>query len=603
MLKMLLQGVPVNYPSDISLNLIYENPFFFNDRIPSSHSLNFTLPATNHNLKLFNRPDRMNSFGSFKEYDGFEIYFGTVRMLSGVLVVQEFERNIKCFFRGSVISDGMRAPLYELPMTYYGFGTDTGSSNLFDPDYWAFAYRELIQDTHFNNSDFCAPVMRIADEPWPYLDQENEMPTGFGNFATMRQYFNFFNARQEQYVLFDGSATAHTVVFPFLRARYIFEVFFNGRLDVNPFASGELQKVVLSSTYHPMYDEEVLAIRRGILLDGYSAQGSPDNYFYLNSFLPSLPANELIRELIKLISATMFPAGNAFSIRTNADILADTNRLDWDPKRINTLTFGKREGQNYAYGYAQSVQPLEEFNGPEVETVDEMYNYPVPPADGEIDVYVQSTQELWTKRLRPKADPADPQRFIFELQGSALGATPDDQGGFDMKPNLEPVHMGIHEYWHENTNLDGIDLGSWYVPEFRGNRFARPQRPQIGLFHGLKRSFSTLFGSTLGSPNRYPLMTAHNYDAYGNRLGDLSLEWEGPDGLLANFHSEYRDYIGQDKRFVRGLFLLNAIDLKNMDLSRKVHLKGMNFFIERINITIRQNKIEPAQVDLVQADL
>lgn len=98
-------------------------------------------------------------------------------------------------------------------------------------------------------------------------------------------------------------------------------------------------------------------------------------------------------------------------------------------------------------------------------------------------------------------------------------------------------------------------------------------------------------------------MTPHNYDAHGNRLGELSLDWEGPDGLLSSFHTAYRDYIAGDKRFIRGLFLLNALDLKNMDLSRKVYLRGMNFFIERINITIRQTKIEPAQVDLVQADL
>ncbi|WP_162343236.1 hypothetical protein [Cyclobacterium salsum] len=603
MLKMLLKGVPVNYPPDISLNLIYENPFFFNDRIPSNHSLNFSLPATNHNLTLFNRPDRLNSFNSFKEYDGFEIYFGTVRILSGVLVVQEFERDIKCFFRGSVITDGMKSPLFQLPMTYYGFGTSTGSNNLFNSDFWASNYRELIWPTLFNNSDFCAPVMRLADEPWPYLNDPNDIPKNAGNFASLKQYINFFNAREENYVLFGSSSPVHTVVFPFPRARYIFEAFFDGRLDVNPFASGELQKIVLSSTYHPRYNESLLSIRRGILLDGYSSGGeAPDNFFYLNSFLPSLPANEMVRELLKLVAATMFPAGNGFSIRTNADILADTSLVNWDAKRINRLTISKREGQNYAYGYGQAVEGIEEFNGVEVDTVLDLFNYQVP-SEGEIDVYVRDTKELWTKRLREKSDPQDPQRYLFDLKGTGLGAAPsEDQGGFDMKPNLEPVRMGIHEYWHEDSNSNGIELGSWYVPEFRGNRLARPERPQIGLFHGVRESFSTLTGSE-NSPNLYPLMTPHNYDAHGNRLGNLSLEWEGSDGLLSNFHSAYRDYIAADKRSIRGLFLLNALDLKNLNLSRKVYLRGMNFFIERINITIRQNKIEPAQVDLVQGDL
>lgn len=45
------------------------------------------------------------------------------------------------------------------------------------------------------------------------------------------------------------------------------------------------------------------------------------------------------------------------------------------------------------------------------------------------------------------------------------------------------------------------------------------------------------------------------------------------------------------------------MDIANLDMSRKVHLRGINFFIERVELTIRQNKIEPAAIDLIESDI
>src|SRR5690606_705843 len=75
MLKITLNGTPLNIPPDLQLNLIFENPLLFNDRIPSSHSLSFDLPATAHNLRIFGNPNRLNSAVVFREYNGLDIFF------------------------------------------------------------------------------------------------------------------------------------------------------------------------------------------------------------------------------------------------------------------------------------------------------------------------------------------------------------------------------------------------------------------------------------------------------------------------------------------------------------------------------------------------
>lgn len=599
MLKFVLNGVALNYEKDIALNLIYENPFFFNDRIPSSHSLNFELPPTDHNLKQFNFPNRLNGLGGFKEYPGFEVFFATHKILSGVLVVQEFRTRIKCFFRGSVITDNMRQPLFQQEMNLYSFGTNTANTNIYSPNFWGNNYRLLIKSSIQNTQDFACPPMRYPDMWFTSVDNENEIPIAGGNQATLRAYFNFWNPHEEEYVMRGGAQDVHTVCFPFPKLRYIFDVFFGGQLQENPFAEGELERLVATSTFHPNFNLDLVTQRRGFLLDGYSEFGADDNFILLNSFLSRMPANAFVREALKLISASLFPLGNGFLIKRNREVLEGETVIPWDKKVASRITIGKKEGESYEYGYDDPLPTNEEFQGVQVDDIVDLYNYTVP-LDGEVEIYVNRTKETWIKRRREKFNVNDPDRFTYELVSTGLGAA--SESGFNMKSGLIPVEMTIDEYWRENVNNNGLEFGSWYVPVWRGDRLVRPELPQIGIFRGHTDAFTTLSGSPT-SPNFYPLLSPYNYDAFGNRLGDLSLAWEGEDGLLENFHKQYKEYIEQEKAFVRADVILSPTDLKKMDLSLKYHLRGMNFFIQRLNVTIRQNKIEPAQVDLVQADL
>jgi hypothetical protein len=98
-------------------------------------------------------------------------------------------------------------------------------------------------------------------------------------------------------------------------------------------------------------------------------------------------------------------------------------------------------------------------------------------------------------------------------------------------------------------------------------------------------------------------LAPHNYNAYGERQGSLSLEWEGPYGLINLYHRAYMNYIKAKKKKVRSLFVLKPLDIANLDMSKKIHLRGINFFIERVELTIRQNKIEPAAVELIESDI
>lgn len=605
MLKMLLKGVPVTYRPDISLNLIYENPFFFNDRIPSTHSLNFNLPPSAHNLRTFQNPDRINVRGAFKEYDGFEIYFSTVKILTGVIVVQEFERDIKCFFRGSVITDEMRKNLSDIEMEKFDFGGVRNSDDFYSTDFYGNFYRGLIQSTISDpEAKFVVPPVRIKDTQWPNLENQNTIPTYGGNLAGAVMYFNFFNARDEEYLFFDNINPEHAVVFPAPKIWYIFDRFFGEKVNLNPFAEGDLKRLTLLSTYHERFrDNMYYGGRRGMIMDVYPFDLYEDEgYFYLNSFLPAIPANVLIKESLKLICSSLFPSGNRFLILSNHDVLASTSTVNWSSRQMGKLTLSDQPGQLYAYGYSDTVPATDDDDQENVvNTIHQMFQYPMGE-ERELEIYVKSTKELYRKKLRDKPNTMAPDRFDFELIGSAMGKS-SSASGFEMKSSFVPLSMSVYEYWADHFDESGIPFGSWYVPDWEGVRKVRPDKLYIGLYHGLQDAHTELPGGSLSSPNRYPLLAPHNYNAYGERQGELSLEWEGPYGLINLYHRAYMNYMEATKKKVRSLFVLRPLDIANLDMSKKVHLRGINFFIERIEVTIRQNKIESAAVDLIESDI
>lgn len=288
--------------------------------------------------------------------------------------------------------------------------------------------------------------------------------------------------------------------------------------------------------------------RRGMLMDVYPFDLYEDNgYFYLNSFLPAIPANDLIKECLKLICSSLYPSGNRFLIRPNHEVLASTSTVNWSSKQIGKLTLSDQPGQAYVYGYTNTVPPTSDSDQENVvNTIHQMFQYPMGD-EKEMEIYVKSTKELYRKTLREKPNTTADDRFEFELLGSSMGLG-IKESGFEMKSELTPIPMSVYEYWADHYEESGIPFGSWYVPDWEGERKVRPDKMYIGLYHGLQDAHTELPGGSVSSPNRYPLLAPHNYNAYGQRQGELSLEWEGPYGLINLYHRAYMNYMEASKR-------------------------------------------------------
>src|SRR5690606_13221180 len=146
----------------------------------------------------------------------------------------------------------------------------------------------------------------------------------------------------------------------------------------------------------------------------------------------------------------------------------------------------------------------------------------------------------------------------------------------------KPLPLVPQQYWvtAENDLEDHPELLFWTVPVFEGDRGIRPDNANIMFHRGMVKA------TNLFVDHEYPLLSPYRRAPDGTSVGDIELRWEGPDGLLATFHSQFKNWIERARAKVTGNFLLSPIDLHNLDITSKVHLQGRNFYVERIQVTL-----------------
>ncbi len=406
MLKITISGEPLDLPKDIALSLIFENPMFVTDRIPTAHSVSSSLPPTDRNLRLLGHPERINRKNRLREFEGIRVYFDSVMFLKGVLVMTEFDQDIKFFIRGAIFSEEMKAPINEADMDTYSFGS---VGNRFTPNFYlagdfGYLYREYVHDTLTGSSDTRFAPIRIKGVEFP--DGNSPTPTGYGNYATSIMYFNFWNAYREEFMLGYPSFQAHTVCFPFLSVKYLVSEIFDSSLINNPFTASELSKLVITSTYHPRFSDVVLSAYRGVLLD--SSELDASQFLNLESFTTSMNFNVLIKQILKMFCMTLFIKADEFEFKYNRDIMEESSKIDWSQKLVGDLASWTEDGEEYSYGY-QGYQSIEKPYGiSEVDNIEDLAALTVPEGE-EKQVWVTNTNQMFDLRNR------------FEDEGSSYG--------------------------------------------------------------------------------------------------------------------------------------------------------------------------------------
>jgi len=605
MLKLKVNGYNLNLAEDIAINLTIENPLITTDRIPIPGSLSFELEPTPTNLKATNYPNRV-TVAPIDLSSEFELSFGPVIFLKGTFMVLGFDKKIKCQVVGVTLSDYAKKSLKDVTLQRYDFGRGTENyPNFTTSGSYGYAFAQKIQQSIPGTDLFVAPPVRIAGVEYDRTNGGNGRPDRGGsttageNGLVMadQMYLNYFNPRAKTYW---PQSFWHPWIYPMPKVSYVVDYIFDKVLEVNPFLTGELSKLVLVTSFHRNWPRRILLdndFPRLPMVPGTGGrptrvpvssipdQYKADTFFRLESFLPDMPSSEFLQSILKMFCATLYPVSGKLRLMYNKDIFASTAVDSWSDKLTGRLSTELMDLQTYMYGYSGVDSDDEVIGEFSVNSVQDLINLDVTEINGAL-INVATTGQVFRKTVKEGT-------AFYDLENSGLGGQKEGDNTFDMVSQMSPLKMSLNKYWWIDTSTTTLPKLDWYVPEMGVNRESRPVTTSVMFYHGLKSTFT--------AGDEYPFLTSHNYDHFGNRLGDISLSFNGPDGLIAKYHTVFKAWVEKKKIKASGTFLLSALDLKELDLSKRKNIQGKNFFIDKINITIRKHIIDPAQIDFIEA--
>lgn len=599
MLEIFVDNQKLDLPLDAEVNVTWENPFILQDRIPLTYSLSFSLPPTPRNLAVFKNPQRQNSVGSWDKMPA-QMLFNHVSFGIGKMELSEVEKSLSTNFIGSNISDLVKKKLSDLS-DIAGFFYSFGVGSRFWPDFntgWGKAYKDLIfgQATTIGDK-FAACPTRVKDEDWKYSEN------AYGNYNADKLYLNMWNVNNGSFVFTNGVVNVHGAIFPQPYIHWLIDQIFGAGLNHNFFKEdAELRTLAMITSFHKMYSDGIMSTYRGVLVDNSYYTDDVDNYFYLNSFFPKYVFSEFLKELLKLFCCSLLPRPDGrLDIVHNKAVIENTEVVDWSTKLVGTPTKSIQRAQTYAYGYGSGSQSEDEAYYHQVDSIEVL----IQPAKGEGNYIVANTNEVYEKKLKSKEVETDPDEWEYERKDSGLsGNTTKDEDSentddYAISSGVNPVPMRIDEYWWLNTN---VTRGAWHVPEFPDDRKKNSSIPYIGFMRGFYNFTSKMtFTAPATYAGTYPLLTPYNYDMNGNRVGNYSLAWEGADGLISRFHSEFKAWVEKDRQILKGKFRLTELDLKNIDYMKKYYVRGRLFYLKKIEATLTRQAISLCDVELIEA--
>jgi len=272
--------------------------------------------------------------------------------------------------------------------------------------------------------------------------------------------------------------------------------------------------------------------------------------------------------------------------------------IDGDPVLI------REQGKNYIFEY-QGERP--DFN----DTIKEF--------DTWHDLYLDAMKAQWKEEFYYKVkDSPQVVSIKREVRGTTnqhwleskivktpLGseATKTHEETYTVSPSVKPLNMNIEQYWARNHNWgtvpgspgDTIARLHWHVPVMPEKKPDDP--PNIMLWGGIKNTFARV---TDRISDKYPYLTNHHTDVFGNRMFAFSLLPEVTDGIVDSFHSRKKAWVEKDKLKIRGFFKLNSQQIKNLDMRDKFHLRGKTFYIEKIEFSLSHDGVSKSDITLIE---
>lgn len=608
----------VDLPEDFRVELILENPLLLQDRIPMPYTTSSEFVLTPANKVLFDNPDRINLKDRVWEYDGCVMGFGARPLYYGLMIIEEVGNRLMWNFQASDDLSATKSNMNEIDLGRldFGFGSIISrqgpdwNTGVIVPSPAMTSYRDEILASLTTDKDYTTAPIKIAGEDIPSMFDDDTL-VYVGSLFGQNRFFNPFSNNQGHlaYLQFAGVfefTQAHAPIYPQLRVGYFIKKLLGLPDAYNPFLADELFKLVLTSHYHPKFRDDLVSRWSGVLLDNeYPTEFTFDNFFIkFQSFQPALQSSVVLKSMLNLVAGTLFRyqegASSTYKILLASDIIADPEIRDWDHLLGSKLILSREIAQPYIFGFDDFDEEDPAIDPAFVlATIEDLLTASVDPITFERSYYIQTTRQLILKKLAPKAESTDPDEYTYEVRHSGLERA-NSSTGYQITSAISPLKMTpVINLVDFATRPEKPEILA-YLPVYEGQRSVN-YKPHVMIYQGMISNPLNTDEPTFFGDHVYPYLSYHNYDPAGNRLGDLSLHWNGPDGLIDRYHKHFMTWMERDRLAGYGEFIFSPYYLKDIDFAKKYLVRSKAWWIKKITVPLTKKKIEPARVDLVEA--
>lgn len=588
-------GKAANYldlKRDTSIQIDAQSPLWFGDRqgdvLPNVKIYSFSLPSTPHNRILLNRPELLDNADDFlAENDWLMLYDGKI-IERGRLEVEEAANeggDYKATFIG-----GIAGKLYALKDENIGQILSKTvplgiNNNVAVNDDEVLAQAKLITATP-ESSDFLFPTIQVAEDT---EFDEDDIPQ---NYEYLNWYFQDQFRRQRN----TGLEHVNCSLAPQFKLRNVLDELLNA-------VSYSLTGIFDSSQYREELNN--LLLFSNTTLDevpGDEVELQYNNMAFAREldysvYLPRIKGNDLLRATADTFALAIIASPQRRTISLLPyDYALKSKSVDWTTKVGPRYIKARRlEAAPFRFQYDHLSEDYSEANrlelngkpvSYEVETFDDMAALDLNfQSKGEI-VYVRSLNEYY---VILRADSSGRGLRVAPV-GKNLGIINED-AATPFSPASDTLHMitdrrdALFCPAYFADVVTPIDTGSSTIdkPVFLIYRGLQPSRRYSG-----KDSF-----------RRYPLASSYNYNEYEEKVGELSLLWNGPDGLYNRWWKTWHEAL-QRMRPITMTARLTATDLEQLDWMKRIEIDGKLFLLRRIQITVTNTQISVANIELMQ---
>jgi len=564
MLQIKVKGEFVDV-GEASITLKFENPMFRQNPLNNAFSYSFTLPVTPRNSAIFDNVERIDSSAESNNLPC-EIFFEGILMLQGVLSIKNPNNDsYSCFINNEDLAISKRLKDFRIrdldleSIHQYDFHPDSFASL---EDRWNFQEDsfQAFKNDPFNEDDI------DATHSWPTVLSES-----YGYNEGDQQSFPDFN-------------------WPF---RFI-NPFTDGSYQYNhPFDTTNIEQIFWSVTYIPFIKYthvlkeifkvvnltiigdflELTDIKQLSMFNNNTVDADPPVSDFqplkrdlkLEDHLPDVSGLAIVNLLKVNFNQILFIDKNSIEVRSVTEIL-NTPEEDLTKFTNPKYSYSRKFSEGFSFSYADDSKDVL-FKNPEYTPAK------VVIGDGKTDI-------------------TSPDRYLFVTQqyvsvNWALWAS------FPTLPIVAADPIGsLNTVGVYRGPLKGDSYPSTLLDIF-GLPFVDVSGPDDHLDNLVLTFYRGKQLNNLGNP--YPLATPFSTEPSIGKVGDLSLTWDGDDGLVETFYKPFIEAINQSKEITR---LLDLPVHKVSEMSRfrfpnyKIQSPAgqMRGILKELSITLKGNK-------------